>query len=57
VQVDEEEITDARWFTRTEIARTLDGADTGFGLPMAASIANYLVRTWLSGRPPTPVAP
>jgi NAD+ diphosphatase len=57
VKVDEEEITDARWFTRTEIARTLDGADAGFGLPMAASIANYLVRTWLSGRPPTPVAP
>lgn len=57
VKVDEDEIADARWFTRTEIARTLDGADTGFGLPMAASIANYLVRTWLSDRPPTAAAP
>jgi NAD+ diphosphatase len=56
VKVDPEEITDARWFTRTEIARTLAGEDTGFGLPMAASIANYLVRLWLSGRQPPPVA-
>jgi NAD+ diphosphatase len=53
VKVDAEEIIDARWFNRTEIARTLSGEQTGFGLPMAASIANYLVRIWLT----TPQAP
>jgi NAD+ diphosphatase len=56
VRVDPEEITDARWFTRTEIARSLSGEETDFGLPMAASIAHYLVRTWLSGSQPAPVA-
>jgi NAD+ diphosphatase len=48
VRVDVEEITDARWFTRTEIARSLAGDESEFGLPMAASIAHYLVRTWVS---------
>jgi NAD+ diphosphatase len=57
VRVDAEEITDARWFTRTEIARSLAGDETDFGLPMAASIASYLVRTWLSGTRPSPAAP
>jgi NAD+ diphosphatase len=49
VRVDPEEITDARWFTRTEISQSLLGERTDFGLPMAASIAHYLVRTWLTG--------
>jgi NAD+ diphosphatase len=55
VRVDADEITDARWFTRTEVARSLAGDETDFGLPMASSIAHYLVRTWLSG-PPAPEA-
>jgi NAD+ diphosphatase len=49
VRVDADEITDARWFTRAEVARSLAGDETDFGLPMASSIAHYLVRTWLSG--------
>jgi NAD+ diphosphatase len=49
VRVDAAEIADARWFTRTEIAAALAGESTAFGLPMAASIANYLIRWWLSG--------
>ncbi|WP_373314003.1 NAD(+) diphosphatase [Planosporangium flavigriseum] len=48
VRVDADEITDARWFTRAEVARSLAGDETDFGLPMASSIAHYLVRTWLS---------
>jgi NAD+ diphosphatase len=51
VRVDADEITDARWFTRAEVARSLAGDETDFGLPMASSIAHYLVRTWLSGLP------
>src|SRR5262249_4569623 len=55
VRVDPEEIADARWFTRTEIARCLAGEPSDFGLPMAASIAHYLIRVWLtsSATPPT----
>jgi NAD+ diphosphatase len=48
VRVDAAEIADARWFTRTEIAAALAGDETDFGLPMAASIANYLIRSWLA---------
>jgi NAD+ diphosphatase len=55
VRVDADEITDARWFTRAEVARSLAGDETDFGLPMAASIAHYLIQTWLSGSP-APVA-
>jgi NAD+ diphosphatase len=51
VRVDADEITDARWFTRTEIARSLAGDETDFGLPMASSIAHYLIQTWLSWPP------
>jgi NAD+ diphosphatase len=50
---DPTEISDARWFTRSEISAVLDGRRDDFGLPMAASIANYLVCTWLSGEAPS----
>ncbi|MGC9668836.1 NAD(+) diphosphatase [Planosporangium sp. 12N6] len=47
IRVDADEIADARWFTRAEVARSLAGDETDFGLPMASSIAHYLVRVWL----------
>ncbi|GAA0718764.1 NAD(+) diphosphatase [Dactylosporangium roseum] len=47
VQVDNEEIVEARWFTRTEIAAVLEGRSRDFGLPFPASIAHYLVTSWL----------
>ncbi|NJC81264.1 NAD(+) diphosphatase [Planosporangium mesophilum] len=57
VRVDADEITDARWFTRAEVARSLAGDETDFGLPMASSIAHYLVRTWLTGPTGSPAGP
>jgi NAD+ diphosphatase len=51
VRVDETEISSARWFTRTEIQGVLDGEREDFGLPMASSIALFLVTEWLAGRP------
>jgi NAD+ diphosphatase len=50
VTVDQTEITDARWFTRDEIAAVLTGRSSEFGLPMAASIASFLIRQWCAGR-------
>ena len=54
ITVDPEEIDEARWFTRTDIARMIagefvDGA-TGvrLNLPMRASIAFYLIERWLA---------
>jgi NAD+ diphosphatase len=49
--VDETEISSARWFTRTEIRAVIDGERDDFGLPMAASIALFLITEWLAGRP------
>jgi len=62
VRPDRTEIVEARWFTRTEIAALLSerpdpgGAPYGatppgatVALPGPASIAHYLIRTWLSG--------
>ncbi|GGM31850.1 NAD(+) diphosphatase [Micromonospora yangpuensis] len=54
VRVDPTEITTARWFTRAEIAAVLVDrlVDAGDGrrvtLPMASSIAHFLIRGWLA---------
>ena len=50
VRVDAEEIVEARWFSRSEIAAILDGSSTELGLPFPASIAHYLITEWLAGR-------
>jgi NAD+ diphosphatase len=55
ISVDPEEIDEARWFTRDDIAKMIVGSyvdpESGvrFGLPMRASIAFYLVEQWLTG--------
>ncbi|MBX6358404.1 MAG: NAD(+) diphosphatase [Micromonosporaceae bacterium] len=55
VRTDPQEISEARWFTRREIAAVLAGEEVPagdgkrVGLPMAASIAHFLIRRWLQG--------
>ena len=57
ITVDPEEITEARWFTRVEIAQMMAGdhrdPETGVRLflPMRASIALYLIKRWLGDFP------
>jgi NAD+ diphosphatase len=54
LRTDQEEILEARWFTRREIAAVLAGEDVPAAggepvrLPMAASIALFLIRRWLA---------
>jgi len=50
IHVDQSEILEARWFTRTEIAAVLDRESKAFGLPFPASIAYFLITEWLAGR-------
>jgi NAD+ diphosphatase len=50
VDVDETEISSARWFTRTEIRDALTGEREDFGLPMGSSIALFLITEWVAGR-------
>jgi NAD+ diphosphatase len=52
VTPDPTEIADARWFTRAEIrAAASDDPAARFGIPMPASIAHYLIMTWLADDP------
>jgi len=49
VTPDPTEIADARWFTRTEIRAAAAGDGSAeFGIPMPASIAHYLIMSWLA---------
>jgi NAD+ diphosphatase len=50
VQVDEAEISSARWLTRTEVRDIFEGRREDYGLPIGSSIAHFLVREWLDGR-------
>jgi NAD+ diphosphatase len=56
-RLDPEEIDEARWFTRDQVATMIDGdftdPETGHrtSLPMRASIAFYLIERWLRGLP------
>jgi len=57
ITTDPEEITEARWFTRAEIAQMMAGdhRDPATGvrlfLPMRASIALFLIKRWLGDFP------
>ena len=57
IPVDPEEIDEARWFTRGDIARMIAGdyvepeSGVRMNLPMRSSIAFYLVERWLGGFP------
>jgi NAD+ diphosphatase len=55
IRLDPEEIDEARWFTRDDIAKMIVGdyvhPETGvrMSLPMRSSIAFYLIERWLNG--------
>lgn len=49
IRVDKDEILEARWFSRTEIAAVLDGSSLAFTLPPPPSIAHFLISEWLDG--------
>jgi NAD+ diphosphatase len=57
IRVDADEISDARWFTRTEIAAALAGDEEAFSLPYGLSIASYLIAEWLADRTPNTSGP
>lgn len=48
IDVDGDEITDARWFTRDELAAAVDAGDVS--IPTSFSIASNLIERWM-GRP------
>jgi NAD+ diphosphatase len=50
IRVDPTEISDARWFSRSEVTAILAGEPTDVRLPAPVSIAYYLLRWWLDER-------
>jgi NAD+ diphosphatase len=48
ITTDPAEISDARWFTRSEIRLAVaDDGQAGFGIPNQSSIAHFLIMKWL----------
>jgi len=52
IRIDDEEIADARWFTRADILGALTGPapDAPFLLPPDIAIARHLIADWAHGR-------
>ena len=53
IEVDAQEIEDARWFTRDEIARVLVGPEANLDvtIPERVAIAHHLIRAWSESGP------
>ncbi|MET0532220.1 MAG: NAD(+) diphosphatase [Microvirga sp.] len=47
INFDREELQDARWFSKDDVRRMLDGTHEDFAAPMPIAIANHLLREWV----------
>ncbi|ETX29861.1 NAD(+) diphosphatase [Roseivivax isoporae] len=50
IDVDPEEIEDARWVSREDVALSFDGSDPGLRPAREGAIARFLLRNWLADR-------
>lgn len=48
INVDKNELEDARWFTRAEVEAVFEGTGQSFMRPMQTTIAHQLLKAWLS---------
>jgi NAD+ diphosphatase len=47
ITFDGEELEDARWFTKGDVRRMLEGTHEHYMAPSPIAIANHLVREWV----------
>lgn len=47
IDFDKDELEDARWFTKDDIRRMLEGTHETFAAPASIAIANHLIREWV----------
>ncbi|MGO4386589.1 NAD(+) diphosphatase [Microvirga sp. 2YAF29] len=47
INFDREELQDARWFSKHDVRRMLDGTHEDFAAPSPIAIANHLLREWM----------
>ena len=51
ITIDQNELEDARWFTRAQVAAALEGrADALFGAPTHTAVARHLLEWWMAHR-------
>ena len=46
ISIDDEEMSDVRWFHRDEVVRALDGGSSELTLPGPIAIAHHIIRAW-----------
>ena len=49
IAMDNEEMTDVRWFDRAEVLRALAGQSEQLALPGPIAIAHHLIKAWANG--------
>ncbi len=49
INMDDEEMTDVRWFGRAEVLKALDGRSEQLMLPGPIAIAHHLIKAWANG--------
>ena len=49
IHIDNEEMTDVRWFDREEVLLALEGRSQELAVPQPLAIAHHLVKTWANG--------
>ena len=49
ITMDEEEMTDVRWFHREEVLRALEARSTELAVPQPLAIAHALIKAWATG--------
>ena len=49
ITMDEEEMTDVRWFHREEVLRALEARSAELALPQPLAIAHHLIKAWATG--------
>ena len=49
IHMDDEEMTDVRWFERDEVLLALEGRSRDLAVPQPMAIAHHLIKTWARG--------
>jgi NAD+ diphosphatase len=49
IHIDDEEMTDVRWFGRNEVLLALEGRSRDLAVPQPMAIAHHLIKTWAYG--------
>ena len=49
IHIDNEEMTDVRWFDREEVLLALEGRSRELAVPQPLAIAHHLIKTWANG--------